>query len=167
MIAALARRLQALTGAGTVKATSSAGPALLAQVTMGPQEMRDDVPVLGLAGVVSHPLPGSDCMVLFPGGNRGNAVVIAHGNKQYQRRSTRPGDLGFAHHGGWSVMLTPDGITVDGGGKPVTVRNASKCRMECDLEVTGEITARCDGAAVHLSTHTHPVTGSTTGKPQG
>ena len=69
-----------------------------------------------------------------------------------------------------------DRVEVQGNGKPVVIENAgqvtiktsSKVRIEGDLEVTGEITAKAGGAAVLLSQHTHTdPQGGSTGLPNG
>jgi phage gp45-like len=128
-----------------------------------PYQLRNNVPMVGLHGIVSRPLPGAQGVVLFRGGNPSNAVCIGTNDPRHYRAGLPNGVVGLAHHLGASFLIYSDRTEVDGGGKLVVVKNASKVRVEGDLECTGQITAHCDSGPVHLTTHTHgdPQSGNT------
>lgn len=86
---------------GEVSATSVAKMQGL-QATLFAGEIKDGIEHFEPAGFTSHPLPGSEPVVLFPGGDRshGIAVVVAD-------RRTRPTDLPA---GGACVYCPADGI---------------------------------------------------------
>ena len=160
------RSVRTAMGTGKIVAVDPSGPVGRAQVRLSQYELFHSIPILGVHGQVSEPLPGADAVLLFQGRDRSNPILVGHGDQRYRLRDQAGGTLGWAHHLGHSLLLTAAGIEVDGHGLPVTVRNASKVRIEGDLEVTGEVRARCDGSAVTLSQHVHPEhDGGSTSKP--
>jgi len=166
----LHRRMTMTISPGKLITSDDTGPAQQHQVRLpSGYELLENVRVAGLHGIVSHPLPGADVIVLFLGGYRSNPVIIAHNDQAHRRRDTQPGECGLADDQGISVMLRRAGLIVDGGGKPVLIRNASKVRIEGDLEVTGEVKALCDSASVTLGSHAHTHAGGTgnSGPPAG
>jgi phage gp45-like len=139
------------------------------QAQLSPYQVRDNIPMFALHGVISRPLPGACMVVLYQGGNPSKAACVGVNDPRYYLSGLPDGTVGLAHHLGASVLFYADHIQIEANGKPVTLANAgqvtittsSKVRIEGDLEVTGQVTAQADAAAVHLSTHTH--TGVTPG----
>lgn len=123
------------------------------QLRLSPYQTRGNVPMFGLHGIVSRPLPGSQVVALMRNGDPETAVGIGVNDGRYYLMGLPDGTVGLSHHQGAHALFFADRMEIDGGGKLVVVKNASKVRVEGDLECTGEITAKCDGAFVHLSTH--------------
>ena len=138
------------------------------QVRLSAYQVRDNVPVIGLHGVVSRPLPGAQAVVLYNGQDPSNAVIIGHNDPRYYIEGLPDGTVGNAHHQGAHVLIFADRIEIDGGGRNVVVQNADEVqvtatgsvqitaptvRIDGALQVTGEVTAMCDGASVTLSKH--------------
>jgi phage gp45-like len=120
-----------------------------------PYTVRQNIPMFGLHGDVSRPLPGAQLVLLLPNGDPTRAVCIGHNDPRYYASGLPDGCVGKVHHMGHSILLYSDRIEIQGGGKPVVIKNAQKLRVEAPIESTGEITAQVDGGAVHLSTHRH------------
>lgn len=146
------------------------------QAQLSQYQDRDNIPMFALHGVISRPLPGAKLAVVFGGGDPSKALCLGVNDPRYHLQGLADGVVGLAHHPGGSVLFHGDRIEVQAAGKPVLIANAgavtittsSKVRIEGDLEVTGEITARADGAAVHLTAHVHDdPQGGSVGKPHG
>lgn len=129
------------------------------QVRMSQYQVRSNVPMFALHGIVSRPLPGAQVAMLHHAGDPGNAVGVGVNDPRYYKRGLADGTVGLDHHAGGHVLLFDDRIEVDGAGKLVIVKNASGAELHCDvkvfgkLDVTGEVKAMCDGAFVTLSQH--------------
>ena len=129
------------------------------QMRLSPYQLPGNVPVVALHGIVSRPLPGAQGVVLMRDGDPSNAVCIGHNDPRHFMAGLPDGTVGIAHHLGAHVLLFDDRIEVDGGGKPVLVKNSSlttiqgDVRIEGQLDVTGEVTAKVGGASVTLSQH--------------
>lgn len=147
------RRVATMVSVGRITTTDDAGGVHKVQVRLGADELRDNTPVLTIYGLHSHAPAGSDATLLFVGGDRSNGLAIATGNQAARPRSTQPGEIGIYDDQGQAVFLSRSGIRISGAGKPVTITGTPKLRLECDLEVTGEVKAMCDGASVTLSQH--------------
>jgi len=126
-------------------------------------EVRDDAVRLQEYGFSSHPFAGATALVAFLSGNRSHPVIVALDDAARRKKGLRQGEVIIYDDLGQEVHLTRDGIFIRGGGKPVTITNTEKVRMETPLlEVTGEIRDLCDTAGQTMSgmrsvynNHTH------------
>lgn len=169
MLDRLYRRVQLAVGIGrTTAAPADSGAVQTVQVRLQPDNaVRDASKVVQLYGFSSSMPVGSDVIMLFLGGDRSSGVVIGTANQTARKRNQKPGEVSV-HGLGIEINLTSAGLVINAGGKPVTITNGTKARFEMPVESTGEITAKVDGAAVHLSTHTHAdPQGSNVGTPTG
>lgn len=137
--------------AGVLMAKDNAGVQGL-QVR-SPYQDRSNVKLFGHHGLISRPLPGAQVLLIEAANDPSKVIAVATHDPRYYRAGLADGDVGLGHHLGAHVLLLSDRIEIDGGGQLVVIKNASKVRMECDLEVTGEVKAMCDGAFVTLSQH--------------
>lgn len=128
-------------------------------------EVRDDAVRLQEYGFSSHPFAGATALVAFLSGNRSHPVIVALDDAARRKKGLQQGEVIIYDDLGQEVHLTRDGIFVRGAGKPVTITNAEKVRMETPLlEVTGEIRDLCDtgsgqtmsGMRSVYNGHTHP-----------
>lgn len=157
-------RLLSLVAFGRITATTAlAGRGLRrAQLRIDSSEARDNTPLLGQYGVSARPLPGADGVVLFFAGDRSRGVVIATNDARYQI-DLAEGEVALHDDLGQTVHLTRQGIVIDGGGQPITLRNAPQVTMDTPLlQVTGDVKA----GTISLRQHRHPETGSLTEPPQ-
>ncbi|MCQ8240514.1 phage baseplate assembly protein domain-containing protein [Rhizosaccharibacter radicis] len=159
----LARRIGMTVGIGrqTADTDESRGSATM-QVALGGDELRDNVPHTQMFGFASRPIPGSDVVVLFQGGNRRQGTVIASGHQPSRPRDLASGEVCVFHpSSGARVWFRSDGsIRIVPAGAPVEI--------DGDLVVTGKVTA-ADAvfAGITQSTHEHTNgnNGGNTGHP--
>jgi len=141
-------RLMLAIGRGRMTAVNDGGNAQTMQVQLGTDEVRDGTPRLVEYGLTSVPPAGTDCVVLFLGGDRSTGVVVATGNQGARPKGLQGGEVCVYDDLGQMVHLTRAGIVVKGAGRPVTVEDtpevtvkaSGKVRLETPLlEVTGDI----------------------------
>lgn len=149
------RRILNLVGRGRVTLTDDSGVVQVAQVTLGEDERRDDVPRLAEYGFTSVPPVGSDAVMVFIAGERSNGVVIATGNQTYRLRGLASGDVALYDNRGQTVTLTADGIKVTA---PAVVIEAEAIQLTGSTNFTGPVTANG-----HRIDETHKHTGVSSG----
>lgn len=167
----LGRRMAMALGLGRQTAdTNEAASTPTLQVALADEEIRSDVPVVQQAGFRSRPLPGSDIVVLFQGGDRTRGVAIATGDQRSYPRDLQPGDVCLYHlQTDAQVWLKADGsVAISTSGK-VNV-SAQEAAFNCPITCTSTITAQGDIKAgnISLQQHKHPVTTApgTSGTPE-
>ncbi|NKE43586.1 baseplate assembly protein [Roseomonas frigidaquae] len=165
MIASVDRlyaRMMSMIAVGRVAASTALGGrgARRLQVRFDAAEIRDETPLLQAYGFASRPHPGADVVVLFPGGNRAAGFIVATNDRRYQVELAA-GEAILHDDLGQKIHLTREGIVVDGGGLPITFRNAPLVTVEGELAVTGDVTI----AGRSFNGHRHPETGSETLPP--
>ena len=121
------------------------------QIRMLAGEVKDGVEHLEPYGYTSHPLRGAEGVAVFPGGDRSHGVVIVVADRRYRLQGLKPGEVALHDDQGQCVHLTREGIVVKGAGKPITITEASKLRVECPIECTHDITDRVDGGGSSMA----------------
>ena len=145
------RRVQLVIGRGRVTFSDDSGNVQRYQVRLGQLEIRDSTARLAEFGFTSRPPVGSDVVVLFPAGDRTNAVVVATGHQETRPRGLQEGESQVYDQWGKYLYFTKDGgIVVEAQGTPVTVNNATTVTINASdkvlmntplLEVSGDIKA--------------------------
>lgn len=176
------RRILLIVGRGRTQTGSDDGSVQLQQVRLGQMDTLDNVPRLSEYGFNSMPPADTDAIVLFVGGNRSNGVIVATGNQRFRMRSLKPGEVSISDNLGQSVLLSQDGIVVNGGGLPMRIENTPEVTVDTpkatftgdvhidgNLDVDGNIVAQGDisdhgeksmaGMREVYNGHSHPVEG--------
>lgn len=143
------------------------------QIRMLAGEMKDWVEHLEPYGFTSHPVDGAEGVAVFPGGDRSHGVVIVVADRRYRIQGLKKGEVALHDDQGQSVHLTRSGIVVKAAGKPVTITEAEKLRVECPIECTHDITDKVGAGGKSMAamratynTHNHPDPhGGNTDKP--
>lgn len=143
------------------------------QIRMMAGEVKDGVEHLEPYGFTSHPHDGAEGVAVFPGGDRSHGVVIVIADRKYRLQGLKPGEVALHDDQGQCVHLTREGIVVRGAGRPITITDAPKLRVECPIECTHDITDMVDAGGTSMAAmrqvhndHDHPDThGGNTGKP--
>jgi phage baseplate assembly protein V len=130
-------------GLGRVTLINDSGPAQVAQVRGNELELRH-IPVAGLYGLASHPLPGADVVVVYLGGDRGKGVVIATADRRYRLRNLAPGETALYTDEGDVVKLSRGRVVEVVAGTELRI-TAPLVTISGDLRVVGDITDQ-DGA---------------------
>lgn len=142
------------------------------QVIILDGEVLDKVDRIQPYGLSYKPLIGCQSYVVFPSGDRSHGLCLVQGDRRYTL-DLQAGEAALHDDQGQKVHITRNGIVIDGAGKPVTITNTPKTRIESDLDVTGDIKDRVDdgGRSMHsmrdiFDGHNHPGdSGGTTGNP--
>jgi phage gp45-like len=82
------------------------------QIRLSAYQVRDNVPMFGLHGVVSRPLPGAQVAVVMDRDNPSIALGIAVNDPRHYRGDLPDGTVGLGHHLGGAVLLLNDGTIV-------------------------------------------------------
>ena len=143
------------------------------QIRMMAGEVKDGVEHLEPYGFTSHPHDGAEGVAVFPGGDRSHGVVIVIADRKYRLQGLKPGEVALHDDQGQCVHLTREGIVVRGAGRPITITDAPKLRVECPIECTHDITDMVDAGGTSMASmrqvhndHDHPDPhGGNTGKP--
>jgi len=178
------RRIQLATGWGRVTFSDDSKSAQLLQVKLNDSETRDGTPRIAEFGFTSRPPEGSDVLMVFLGGDRSKAVVVATAHQGSRPMNLLAGESMLYDLWGKSIYLTKSGgIIVEAGGTPVTVNNATTVtinaaeavqmntpvlRVSGDIEAGGDIKDKIRTMAADrllFNQHTNG-TGTTTPSPQ-
>jgi phage gp45-like len=153
-IAALHRRIERLErlvgqAIGIGKSTAAAidtGTVQTMQGQIDALSYRDNMPVMGLWGFSSSLPIGGDKMLVYPRGDRSQAVIIGTGHQAYRYTGLQQGETVMFDMNGHSIHLSSSGIKLIG-----------------NVSVVGSITATLGIVAgfggadqVGLQTHEHP-----------
>lgn len=100
-------------------------------------------------GLSSHPRPGADGVVLFPGGDRSHPIMIVVGDRRYRIRDLQPGEV--AIHNDVSVE-----ILLDAGGNVRVIPGAGKVILGSDT-ASDPVALKSDVDALVsvFNSHTH------------
>jgi len=95
------------------KLWSDGGPRQTAQVEVTKGELIDDVERMQNYGMTSHPpVAGTDCLMVFLGGNREQGVIIAAENRQFRLKGLKSGEVALYDDLGNVVKLGRENIEV-------------------------------------------------------
>lgn len=129
-------------------------------------DQKENVEHLEPYGFTSAAKDGAEAVVLFPGGDRSHGIAVVVSDRRYRLKGLARGEVAIYDDQGQSVTLTRAGIVVDGGGKPIVFKNATKARFEMPIESTGDIRDHCDSGGksmaemrVTYNGHTHKENG--------
>lgn len=87
------------------------------QLRLSQYQVRSNVPMFGLHGLISRPLPGAQVVVLHGSGDPSNAVGIGVNDPRHYRPGLPDGAVGLGHHQGGTVLLTEGKIELHGDGE--------------------------------------------------
>ncbi len=77
-------RVRLMVGRCIIAAVNGGGTIQVAQVNLMADETIDDIPIIQQYGFSSGPLPGSEAVAVFLGGQRDNGVIIATDDRRYR-----------------------------------------------------------------------------------
>lgn len=160
-------KVNLMVGRAILSAVNDSAALQTVQAQLLADEVLDDVERVQQYGYTSVPLPGAEGVVVFVGGNRDHGLVIATDDRRYRKAGLAAGEVAIYDDQGQSVHITRSGIVVNGAGKPVTITNTPKVRMETSLEVTGEVKDNCDGTGKTMAAMRSTYNSHTHSDPQG
>lgn len=93
------------------------------QTRLSEYQWRDNIPMVGLHGVVSRPLPGVQLAVMMQDSDPNKAVCIGVHDPRFYLAGLPDGTVGLAHHLGATVLFYGDRIEVQGATMPIQLLN--------------------------------------------
>jgi phage gp45-like len=166
----LGGRLLRLIGVGRLSVIDDAGDQQRAQVNIGAQgdsdleEVIDHAPRLGDYGVAYRPPDGSEALMLFLGGRRSTAMILATGHRATRVKNLQPGEVQI-YNG-----LTGKFVKFCADGK---IRSSGDWIHTGNFQATGDILDHSDdgkgqtmeASRANFDIHTHATGGPNTGVP--
>lgn len=132
------------------------------------EEVLDNINRVEPYGLSYRPKPGAQVYLGFPSGDRSYGVALVVGDKRYQL-DLKEGEVALhddeLNH---RIILTREGIVIEGGGHDVTINNAPKVIVnDGTVQVNGgDVIA--DGISLKQHVHGNVQSGSSqTGQPVG
>ena len=171
ILESILHRLRLLVGRCVVSATRYEADGLVADTELLVGEKRRSLEIFGLYGFSSRPKGDASGVALFVGGSRDNGVVVAtRGDGKEMSVELSPGEVLVHSPFGQKILLDKDGnvkISVAAGKR--ILYTAETFEISGDLEVGGEVSAKCKNppGKVSLSTHLHPTATGPTSAPTG
>lgn len=132
------------------------------------EEVLDNINRIEPYGLSYRPKPGAQVYLGFPSGDRSYGVALVVGDKRYQL-DLKEGEVALhddeLNH---RIILTREGIVIEGGGHDVTINNTPKVVVnDGTVQVNGgDVIA--DGISLKQHVHGNVQSGSSqTGQPVG
>lgn len=114
------------------------------QVTLLADQVPDDAEHFQHYGLTSVPHAGAEGIALAVGGSTGHTVVVNVDDRRFRLKGLKGGEVALYDDLGHKVHLTRNGMVIDGAGRPLTMTNLTKLRVESGIEATGQIKDLCD-----------------------
>lgn len=123
------------------------------QVRLNALQTIDGVPYMSHFGFSGRAPVGSDALVAFVGGDRGNGVVLGTNHPDSRPRNLEQGEAAVYNQPGILIYLSNGGLVIEAAGLPVSLNNAPTVTINAstkvalntpELDVSGKITAGGD-----------------------
>lgn len=142
-------RVRLMVGRAILAAVNDGGAIQTAQADCLADETHDDVERVQEYGFTSVPLPGAEAVMVFPGGNRDHALIIATDDRRTRLTGLQPGEVAIYTNNGDKVVIHADG-TIEVVASAKVQITSPLVTMSGNLQVTGNIVAVGD-----ISDHTN------------
>lgn len=129
LIGPLEARLRGMVATGIIRKVDDTKGVQEVQVSLLKGELRSGRRVQAY-GFSSVPYEGSEAVVVFPGGDRSHAIVIAADDRSRRRKSLDPGDVSVYVDVGTFLWLDASSSHAHLEGDEVTLSGASKITLE-------------------------------------
>lgn len=179
LLESLRRSLRLLVGKCVIEAASKSSDGVNVDFVVLGNERHSGVRLMQHYGFASVPKSGAHGVALFVGGARDDCVLVASQGEAGGIPALDSGEVALFSEYGQKVVLDKNG-NVDvfpASGKDILFNGRVIAKnglvSEGDVLAVGEVAARVikagetytDATAIHLSTHSHPVSGSATTGP--
>lgn len=155
LLAPMRRRIAMAIGRAVLRAVDDSGGLQRLQLSLYAEETRDQVDRVQPFGLTSVPLPGAEVVVVCVGGGRDHPVALAIDDSRFRPTALAAGEVClYSARPGQRITLLADGTVLVQG---------VKLRVECDVEVVGNITATGEITAGPIPLRSHRHTGVETG----
>lgn len=154
-LAPLARQVRNMLARGTVTLSDATGKMQRLQLALLADESKDNVEHFEPFGLAANPVPGAEVLAAFIEGDRSHGIAVAVTDRRYRVQNLASGEVAIYNSTGMVVKLGASGISINGGGQPISIVNAATVTV-----VSGDILADL----ISLKNHHHL---DSTGHPTG
>ena len=105
MISPMRNRLMNLISRAVLEAIDKSQDLQRYKLSLFANENRDGLEGFGHYGFTSNPLPGAECVVVFPGGNRDHGLVIAVENREFRLKNLKSGEVALYTDQGDKILF--------------------------------------------------------------
>jgi len=160
---ALQNRIMMIVGRAVLEAVKDDDDLQTLKLSLLKGENRDGMEHFQNYGFTSHPIPGAEAVVVFPGGNRDHGLVVAVDDRRFRLKSLPQGEVAIYTDEGDKIHIKRGGNIEINGSSKVTVNSPA-------VELgTGTLEAILNGvtfkAFFDLHTHTTVALGAPTTPP--
>jgi len=148
-----AGRVMMMVARGIIRAVGDGSDLQTLRATFLADEAKDGMERVQEYGFTSVPLPGSDCVAVFVGGNRAHGIVVATDNREHRPKDLGLGEVMIWDHHGNRVHLSEDGIRCFSESKVVV--EAPVIEVTGDVSITGDVSVSGDLVAGGISLRDH------------
>ena len=113
LLGPLMQRIQMVVSRAVVTLVDDAPGIQSMQLTGLADEVIEDAERFQDYGFTSVPHPDAEAVVIFPGGLRSHALVVAVGDRRYRLKGLAEGEVAIFDDQGQSIILKRDGIRID------------------------------------------------------
>lgn len=135
-ISDLYRRMMLVIGRGRINIIDDSKNVQMAQIGLNVGEVRDNTPRVSEYGFSSSPPPGTDCVVVFLGGDRSQAAIIGTNSATDRMKGLAPGESALWSQVGQYIYLSENGIVIEAKDLPVTINNATSITVNASQPIT-------------------------------
>lgn len=165
LFGSLQRRVMLMIAKGIIRRVDDSGKNQITQVGLLSKEIRDQIENIQQFGLSSSPPPGSEVVVVFPGGSRDHGVIVATSDHKTRPRDLNEGETVVYNSNGDFIKLKSTGEIEINSGTELNIR-APKVTIRGDLQVAGTAEAQqVIAKGVNLKTHVHPIPGGPNTQP--
>lgn len=150
MLRPVRARVANMIARGVVKLVDDSQKLQLLQLSVGPDEVRDQVERFQQYGLTSLPDAGAEAVVVFVGGARDHGLAVAVDDRRYRVSGLASGEVVIYSKAGQTIWLKADGTIEIGGGTMQPAALGQDVRDELDALWSA------------LQGHTHAVTNVST-----
>lgn len=155
----IARRVSLMVARGVLKLVNDSGGLQVVQVGALDGEVRSQLERFQQYGFTSHPEPGAEVAVVFPGGSRDVGYALAVDDRRYRKKPLAEGEVAVYHRDGTTFVLLKSG--------EVQIKAATKITLEAPtIDVTASTALNLTAPAITLSGTTSVVVTTPLFNPQ-
>lgn len=133
-LAPLHRRISGMMARGVIRLVDDTKQCQEVQVDTLWNQTQDKTERFEQYGFASHPHPGAEGLLVYPGGNRSHSIMIAVSDRRYRLLNQQEGEVALYDDLGQVVRLTRTGIVVESPAD-ITVQATGKLRLAGDTVV--------------------------------
>lgn len=148
----LSEKVNAMISRGRLTGASGEKPLRTLQVELLANDVRDDVEHMEPYGFTSEPHTGSEVVAASLAGSRRHTIVLTVSDRKYRLTGLKTGEVAIFDDLKRKVILTREGIVIDGAQSPIKVKTAGDVSIEgAAITIKGNTIALTAAGALTLS----------------